>query len=275
MPASFKKGTNVLTLLVDNMGRFNFGDRLGEPKGLFGHVYDAKEIKTLKFKLKRSDNFSRRIVPRGLAHLGDVLEKLPMWEATVDIPLRKVFPIHLSFSDLPAHVAVACNDRACGFFASHDRNFGDVMLGAELKQGKNRLKLLLWGDVTARDLSRVLLHAMNEPLSGGAKWQIRRWRMPQEGGPVVGKDRPAWYSTKFKYVPSDRPLFVHIAGAGKGQLFLNGHNLGRFWNIGPQQFWYLPECWMEAQNELLLFEEHGNIPRRSRLEFRASGPYRE
>ena len=47
IPAGFRTGANVLALLVDNLGRFNFGPRLGERKGLFGHVYDAKPIKIL------------------------------------------------------------------------------------------------------------------------------------------------------------------------------------------------------------------------------------
>jgi hypothetical protein len=91
---------------------------------------------------------------------------------------------------------------------------------------------------------------------------------------VVGKDQPAWYATSFHYTPSDSALFLHVAGAKKGQVFLNGHNLGRFWTVGPQQHYYLPRCWLDETNELLLFEEQGNLPRRTRLDFCPAGPYR-
>ena len=273
MPANFKRGTNVLTLLVDNLGRRNFGARLGELKGLFGHVYDAKCLRTVRFKLKPSEGFSRRIVPRQLGYLAKTLEKLPMWEATADIQLSKVVPIHLSFSHLPCHLAVLCNDRVAGFFPGTEDNCGDVTLGAELKVRKNQIKLLLWGQVQADDLQHLQLHMLNEPVSAKAKWSVRPWKLPEPGGLIVGKDRPAWYAASFKYAGGDNPLFIHIIGAKKGQVFLNGHNIGRFWNVGPQQYYYLPECWLADKNELLLFEEQGNIPRRSSLEFRPLGPY--
>jgi len=91
---------------------------------------------------------------------------------------------------------------------------------------------------------------------------------------VVGKDCPAWYVTTFPRPEGDEPLFLHVVGARKGQVFLNGRNVGRFWGIGPQEYYYLPECWMSEENELVIFAEDGNSPSRSRLEFRPLGPYR-
>lgn len=275
MPASLKRGPNVLILLLDNLGRADSGWRLGEAKGLFGHVHDAKGLRIRRPKLKQLEKFPRRIVPRGLSHLIDSLESLPVWALDVDLPLSQVAPVHLSFTDVPHHVAVLCNDRVVGFFPRSGRNFGDLTLAAGLQKGKNLLRLLMWGDVEANVTERIQFHSLLEAISQEAKWSYRRWQMPTPGGPVVGKDQPAWYASDFKYQPQDRPLFVHIAGAKKGQLLINGHNAGRFWTIGPQQYYYLPECWLQEDNELLLFVEQGDLPRRTRLEFRPLGPYRE
>jgi len=33
---------------------------------------------------------------------------------------------------------------------------------------------------------------------------------------------------------------------GKGDLWVNGHCLGRYWNIGPTQTAYAPGCWLHA-----------------------------
>ncbi|MHC4983274.1 MAG: beta-galactosidase [Planctomycetota bacterium] len=272
--ASFKRGTNILTLLVDNLGRLCSGAGLGEPKGLFGHVYDAKPLR-VKFKLKQQETFSKRIVPRQLSHMVRRLEATPVWAAEVQIPLTKVTPIHLSFADVPNTVAVLCNDHSAGFFPSEGLNWGDVTLGADLKKGKNVIKLLLWGDVSPHVLDNFALHLLLEPLSQDAAWSYRAWELPEEGGYVVGKDQPAWYVANFKYTPPDQPLFVHIIGAKKGQLFLNRHDVGRFWTVGPQQYYYLPECWLAENNELLVFEEGGSIPAGSRLEFRPLGPYQD
>ena len=114
-----------------------------------------------------------------------------------------------------------------------------------------------------------------EDVSQGARCSYRPWVLPEAGGPIVGKDRPAWYVARFRCPPEAGGLFLYVVGARKGQVFLNGRNVGRFWTIGPQQYYYLPECWLREQNELMVFEEGGNIPRRSRLCWRPLGPYRE
>ena len=36
-----------------------------------------------------------------------------------------------------------------------------------------------------------------------------------------------------------------------GFVFINGHNLGRYWNIGPQETLYLPGAWLQpGDNEV-------------------------
>lgn len=42
---------------------------------------------------------------------------------------------------------------------------------------------------------------------------------------------------------------------GKGAVWLNGHNLGRYWEKGPQQTIYVPAEWLnKGKNEVLIFE---------------------
>lgn len=43
----------------------------------------------------------------------------------------------------------------------------------------------------------------------------------------------------------------------KGVVYVNGHNLGRFWNIGPQQRLYCPASWLKkGKNEIIVFDLH-------------------
>jgi beta-galactosidase len=50
--------------------------------------------------------------------------------------------------------------------------------------------------------------------------------------------------------------FLDMHGFGKGFVFVNGHNLGKYWNIGPQQTLYLPGCWLKkGLNTIVVFDE--------------------
>jgi len=61
-----------------------------------------------------------------------------------------------------------------------------------------------------------------------------------------------WRGTLNLKQPVD--TFLDTRGWGKGQVWVNGHHLGRFWSIGPQQTLYLPASWLKAgANEVLVF----------------------
>ena len=49
--------------------------------------------------------------------------------------------------------------------------------------------------------------------------------------------------------------FLDLHHWGKGDLWVNGHCLGRYWNIGPSQTAYAPGCWLRAgENEIVLLD---------------------
>jgi len=42
---------------------------------------------------------------------------------------------------------------------------------------------------------------------------------------------------------------------GKGVVWVNGHNLGRYWSVGPQQTVYVPMEWLKkTKNEVIVVE---------------------
>lgn len=52
--------------------------------------------------------------------------------------------------------------------------------------------------------------------------------------------------------------FLALPGWTKGVCFLNGFNLGRYWNIGPQRTLYIPSPLLrKGENELIVFELEG------------------
>jgi beta-galactosidase len=51
--------------------------------------------------------------------------------------------------------------------------------------------------------------------------------------------------------------FIDFTNYTKGIIWINGHNLGRYWNIGPQKRLYCPAGWLrEGLNEIMLFDQH-------------------
>ncbi len=49
--------------------------------------------------------------------------------------------------------------------------------------------------------------------------------------------------------------FLDLSHWGKGVVWVNGHCLGRYWNIGPTETAYLPGCWLHAgENEIVILD---------------------
>jgi len=50
--------------------------------------------------------------------------------------------------------------------------------------------------------------------------------------------------------------YLDMHDFGKGFVFLNGHNLGKYWQIGPQQTIYVPAGWLKrGNNEVVVYDE--------------------
>jgi beta-galactosidase len=49
--------------------------------------------------------------------------------------------------------------------------------------------------------------------------------------------------------------YLDMRAWGKGCVWVNGHNLGRYWAIGPQQTVYVPVEWLKkGRNEIAVLE---------------------
>ena len=68
---------------------------------------------------------------------------------------------------------------------------------------------------------------------------------------------PAYYKATFKLSKTD-DTFLDMSTWGKGMVWVNGHAMGRFWEIGPQQTLFMPGCWLkEGENEILVLDLKG------------------
>ncbi|MEJ2009907.1 MAG: beta-galactosidase [Acidobacteriota bacterium] len=68
------------------------------------------------------------------------------------------------------------------------------------------------------------------------------------------KRGPRFYRGTFP-IDSVGDTFLDMRGWGKGHVWVNGHHLGRYWKIGPQQTLFLPGAWLSTgANEIIILE---------------------
>jgi len=57
------------------------------------------------------------------------------------------------------------------------------------------------------------------------------------------------------HVNTPADTYLDLRKWGKGVIWVNGHNLGKYWSIGPQQTIYLPAEWLKkGANEIIVLE---------------------
>ena len=65
---------------------------------------------------------------------------------------------------------------------------------------------------------------------------------------------PGWYKGNFN-LDKTGDTFLDVSSWGKGMVWVNGYNVGRFWKIGPQQTLYIPGPWLkQGKNEVIILD---------------------
>jgi beta-galactosidase len=75
------------------------------------------------------------------------------------------------------------------------------------------------------------------------------------------KTGPAFYRSAFQ-LNAVGDTYLDMRGWGKGIVWVNGHNLGRYWRIGPQQSLFVPSGWLKkGQNEIIVLDLEEGLSR--------------
>lgn len=69
----------------------------------------------------------------------------------------------------------------------------------------------------------------------------------------------------------DGAVRVDTHAAGKGSVWINGYNIGRYWKVGPQQSLWIPCGKLKEENEIVLFEEEAISPADIKIQFTPFG----
>ncbi|WP_316831470.1 beta-galactosidase [Pedobacter aquatilis] len=113
-------------------------------------------------------------------------------------------------------------------------------------------------------VSPVIINGQN--ITGN--WDM--FKLPMENAPdlkglknTAERERPALYQGSFNLTKTG-DTFLDMEKWGKGIVFINGINIGRYWNAGPQQTLYVPGCWLKAgKNDIVIFEQKNDVIHKS------------
>ena len=152
-------------------------------------------------------------------------------------------------------------------FATLDRRRNEHEAEVDLKAGSTL-------DILVENMGRVNFAAalpderkglLRQPALGGKQlldWEVFTLPLSDLSGLRFAKGAPARRGPAFwrGHFHSDAAggTFLDMRGLGKGHVWVNGHHLGRFWRVGPQQSLFLPAPWMkQGDNEIIILDLDG------------------
>lgn len=284
------KGEQQLVVLADNLGRYASGNHIGEPKGLFDHLWEIAPFKAGKGKVETADPT-------------DVLSfRSPIWDmrdgdstyperATWNFIHRKKSPILMQLQGVPCRAMLLINDEPKAIIDSA----GPMVIKLDdqkLNRGKNILQLAPIPDTLAVEeqdgatLAKQLVAAVSflegvACVTEKASWAFAKWDPPTKAmykplAKAPSTKGPAWWKASFDTVEAGVSAAVDLTGMTKGQLFVNGKHVCRYFvatatgkGVPPETIYKVPASWLheDKANELLIFDEHGGNSSKVRVLF--------
>lgn len=168
----------------------------------------------------------------------------------------------LKVKDLRDYCIVMINGKRAGVL---DRRSGLDSIQLQLPAGKVKLDLLV------ENLGRInfgpYLLTNKKGITEKVIWadkEVKNWQMyklPFDKLPVVkskktvtGTNAPALKEGTFE-LNTVGDTYLDMSNWGKGTVWINGHNLGRYWEVGPQQTIYVPAEWLvKGTNKIAVME---------------------
>ncbi|MGB6745581.1 MAG: glycoside hydrolase family 35 protein [Terracidiphilus sp.] len=169
----------------------------------------------------------------------------------------------LTLDELHDYAQIFANGALIGTL---DRRLNQNHLAVDLKEPNTRLDILVENTgrvnftVTIRGERAGITHQVTlagKPLTG---WQIYPLPMtdPQSLPFSTADCTGACFYRGTLHVDRVSDTFLDTGSFTKGFVWVNGHALGRIWNIGPQRTLYLPGPWLHAgDNDVIVFDLGG------------------
>ncbi len=177
-----------------------------------------------------------------------------------NVPRSGMLAVH----DVRDYVQIFVNG---ALVAALDRRLNQDSVAIEIPAGKTTLDILVenGGRVNFRKELRTERKGITRGVTFAGQnltgWDIYSLPMPTMPSPKFAArtkadsiETPAFYRGSFT-LTNVGDTFLDTRGWGKGTVWVNGHQLGRFWKIGPQQTIYVPAVWLrKGRNDVVVFD---------------------
>lgn len=285
-------GHCVMVALVDNLGRFSDGNDIGQRKGWFGDLYEVKAVRGAKPKIQAGKPVNP-VELRGFIAGRDADQMSEGTQLVWSINHTRKTPLIVDIQGVMASGTLVLNDVPVHYYAGStgacmDRIVLDPRTNKHLRRGRNTLRFapdLRQGGELETAAKSIAIYEAVASLTDGATWGFAKWEPPPASSyaqPARGdlkqlRGKPCWWRivvTLDHEQVTRGPLWLDTNGLSKGQAFVNGENLGRYFTathsgqaVGPQTRLYIPQAWFKPGqgNEFVIFDEHGHDPWRTKL----------
>jgi len=285
---SLKKGQHALVALVENLGRVSSGSDLGDQTGIWGHPWCVEHLAIGKPKMVASepvDILSFR-APLWRVHRDDMTDPMRL---TWSLQHRRKTPVMMTIAPYETRAnggIVLLDDKPVAYVpagASKTIIFDPEQLG----RGKCDVQFTLIGstEIEAAAITKAITFDEGvESLTARSEWAFAKWdqpgpdayHKPQRGESGSNSPHgPLWWKAHFQTDDGDAPVFFEATGLSKGQLYVNGKHVGRYFvataagkKVPPQSRYLLPRPYLNApgeNNDIVIFDEHGFAPTRAKL----------
>jgi beta-galactosidase len=173
----------------------------------------------------------------------------------------------LEIKGLRDYALVYVNGKRVGELNRYYKNYScdiDIPFNATLDILVENMGRINYGAEIIHNLKGIISPVLIDGNQITGNWKM--YKIPMEHQPDLQhnangytKNQPVIYNGTFS-LSKTGDTFLDMSKWGKGIVFVNGHNLGRYWNVGPQQTLYLPGCWLrKGKNTIAVFEQINGV----------------
>jgi beta-galactosidase len=169
----------------------------------------------------------------------------------------------LAIKGLRDYALIYVNGEKVGELDRYYKNYScdiDIPINGTLDILVENMGRINYGAEIIHNLKGIINPVKIDSIAITSGWKMYQFPMDHEPdlmsySNIYVKDHPVIYTGSFNLAKTG-DTFLDMSKWGKGIVFVNGHNLGRYWNVGPQQTLYLPGCWLKkGKNKITVFEQ--------------------